>query len=260
MIWLIKWGGYMNKETLKNSFVYLFIYVVLIGVYGFFQKLNVCTDMEGFECNFSEIKIIGFLTLSAYILTPLVALYIFISWKIEANYQLKINTVTKVNDLLRKISTILTRNHSLYNRIIQDKEIGIDYKYSINLEDNDNLRSYNNEILSLLKELYYLTNKDKNYILFREKYRCYVEDMCIFLKEIYEIKYESNSLTDTNLEITKYLKSSYSSSYITDLCDDHKTVLLMTHVLVLKKDLFNHAYNIQNDITNYILKNDFRLK
>lgn len=75
----------MNKETVKYVRWYLLVYVVLLVIYGIVQNFTICTDMKGFECNFNESKTIGFLTVSAYIITPIVAIIGFLSWKGEHN-------------------------------------------------------------------------------------------------------------------------------------------------------------------------------
>lgn len=75
------------KETYKYIGLYLLAYVVLILIYGLVQQLNICTDMQGYECNFSETKILAFLTVVAYILTPIVAILGFQSWRKQYKYQ-----------------------------------------------------------------------------------------------------------------------------------------------------------------------------
>lgn len=248
------------KKTPSNLVIYSMTYLIIISLYGLFQRFSICIDMGGYVCNIDGSKINSLLTLTSYILAPLVALYIYNGWQVQSNYALKQKVVIKVNEHLRKISTILARNHSLYNRIIADKENNIDYEFKIDLEENQKLRVYNNELLSLLKELYYLSNKNKTYILYREKYGKHVQELSVYLKDIYQIKYEKKEeWQDRNKEISEYLNKNYDFSYFNDL-DKYDNGINFIDCFFSRKDLFIEAYKIQNDITNYILKNDFILR
>lgn len=75
----------MKKDILKYIIIYFLIYLALILFYGMFQKYYICTGMVGFKCSFDEQKLLNFLTVASYILTPLVAIIGFLSWKDQHN-------------------------------------------------------------------------------------------------------------------------------------------------------------------------------
>ena len=72
----------MNKTTIYIM-AYIFTYIILSIFYGIAQWYFVCTDMQGFECNFNETKYISFLTVTAYIVTPIVVIFGFQAWKVQ---------------------------------------------------------------------------------------------------------------------------------------------------------------------------------
>lgn len=82
----------------------------------------------------------------------------------------------------------------------------------------------------------------------------------MYLKDIYHIKYgKKEEGQDRNKEISEYLNKTYKFRYFNDL-DENNNGINFTDCLFFRKDLFHKAYEIQNDITNYILKNDFNLR
>lgn len=50
----------MKKEIINYIIVYLLIYLILSLIYGGIQRFLICTDMYGFDCAFSEVKILAF--------------------------------------------------------------------------------------------------------------------------------------------------------------------------------------------------------
>ncbi|MGB9191702.1 hypothetical protein [Acinetobacter sp.] len=90
----------MKKEIIKFVLIYVFVYVVLSLIYGITQKYLICIDMKGFECTFSEVKFLAFLTVLSYILTPIVAIIGFISWREQHNKQIQNEVIQKaISDL-----------------------------------------------------------------------------------------------------------------------------------------------------------------
>lgn len=247
----------MSKNFYVCSIIYFLIYIGLGCLYALQQWVWVCADMHGFKCSFNEDKLTSFLTLISYIITPLVALYIFSSWKFQANNELKQKIVLKINDHLRIMSAISYRNHTLYNRIYYDKENKINYKFNIDIEENEKFRVVTGELLSLLKDLYFLT-KDSNYIESREKLGKYTQNIPVYLKEINQIFQEKTREEDVHQKIYNYLDKSVEIIYGNSLVNEKFTKEVKA--TINKKDIFINSYNIQNDITNYILKKDFGIK
>ncbi|QOW44425.1 MULTISPECIES: hypothetical protein [Acinetobacter] len=90
----------MKTDVIKYILIYLLIYVVMVIGYGVLQNYYVCTDMNGFTCNFNEQKLLNFLTVVSYILTPLVAIIGFLSWKNQHNKHIQNEIIqTAINEL-----------------------------------------------------------------------------------------------------------------------------------------------------------------
>lgn len=118
------------KETYKYIGWYLLVYVILILIYGLVQLFTICTDMQGYECNFSETKILAFLTVVAYILTPIVAILGFQSWRKQYKYQNQKDRFNKLfESCLRLNSEIkLLRVRDISVRKINPNESSLDYE------------------------------------------------------------------------------------------------------------------------------------
>ncbi|MEI1745772.1 hypothetical protein V8P95_15125 [Acinetobacter baumannii] len=119
--------------TYKYILLYTLSYIVLLVCYGILQNIAICTDMEGFECNFSESKIIAFLTVTAYILTPIVAIFGFQNWKEQYKYQKQKDRFAKLFDsTLRLNSEIkILRSRDITVRTINMNEPSIDYQSEV---------------------------------------------------------------------------------------------------------------------------------
>lgn len=78
--------------------MYLSIFLAIF--YGWTQQHYICTNMNGDECNSNENKLIAFLAITAYIVTPLVESIWFISWQEQENYDLTKELMIKVSELI----------------------------------------------------------------------------------------------------------------------------------------------------------------
>lgn len=75
------------KEIEKYVGYYLLVYICVLIICGFFQYFAVCQG-KSLECNFSMIGINTIITTTAYVVTPIVAMIGFISWKSQHNIKL----------------------------------------------------------------------------------------------------------------------------------------------------------------------------
>lgn len=90
----------MKKEIIKYIIIYLLVYLILSLIYGGIQRVLICTDMYGFDCTFNEVKFLAFLTVLSYVLTPIVAIIGFISWREQHNKKIQNEIIqTAINDL-----------------------------------------------------------------------------------------------------------------------------------------------------------------
>lgn len=119
--------------TYKYILLYILSYIVLLICYGILQNIAICTDMEGFECNFSETKIISFLTVTAYILTPIVAIFGFQNWKEQYKYQKQKDRFAKLFDTTLRLNSEIKilRSKDITVRTINMNESPIDYQSEV---------------------------------------------------------------------------------------------------------------------------------
>lgn len=76
------------KEIEKYIGYYLLVYLVVLAICGFFQYMSVCQG-KSLLCAVTSQGITDILTVTAYVLTPIVAIIGFQSWKIEKQYDLE---------------------------------------------------------------------------------------------------------------------------------------------------------------------------
>lgn len=89
------------KEIEKYVGYYLLIYICVLVVCGFFQYMVVCQG-KSLECNFSMTGINTITTTTAYVITPLVAIIGFSSWKKQHNLEIRSNKAQEILDLYEK--------------------------------------------------------------------------------------------------------------------------------------------------------------
>lgn len=145
-------GAYMNKEIEKYVGLYLLVYVIVLAVCGFFQYMAVCQG-QSLACVFDMDGINKIITTTAYVLTPIVAIIGFLSWKGQYNK-------TTISGLSKEIYNLLDEENLLafkYRGYISDY-----YKKSNN---NSHLRNElmekSNQIFDKIRLLQKITNNDK---------------------------------------------------------------------------------------------------
>lgn len=142
----------MNKDTYKYIGYYLLGYIVLLVLYGIAQNFTICTNMEGFECNFSESKILAFLTVVAYILTPMVAIVGFLNWKTQYKYQSQKERFNKLFETVLRLNNEIKilRNKDITIRTINPNESSLEFSEFQEEKYNEFLKE-----ISILENTYY---------------------------------------------------------------------------------------------------------
>ncbi len=175
------------KETYKNIGWYLLVYVILLLIYGGIQKLTICVDMQGYECSFNEAKILAFLTVVAYVLTPMVAILGFQSWRKQYKYQnqkdrfnklfescLRLNSEIKI---LRLIDiSIRTRNPN--ESLLDYEQDYLDKEYEKYLDRIANLERIHEECLNHISILEFTLDTKMNGIKKIVKSHQEIYEMC----------------------------------------------------------------------------------
>lgn len=109
------------KEIAKYIGYYLLVYVFALAICGFFQYKVECQS-ELIICNFSADIFNKILTTTAYLVTPVVAIVAFLSWKHQKNFQ------TSYSFLDNAIKELFNFNKDLEEVCIIFIEINDDYK------------------------------------------------------------------------------------------------------------------------------------
>lgn len=159
------------KESTKLILKYLLVYIILGLIYGSYQNSTVCINMQGFECNFNENKLIAFFTIVAYILTPIVAIYGFQSWKIQYKYQNQKDRLSKLFECSLKLNSELkilrTRDIAIRSKNLDETKQDyvsnyLDVNYENYLDKIDHLERIYEECLSHISILEFSLNKKMN--------------------------------------------------------------------------------------------------
>ncbi|KYQ84068.1 hypothetical protein AWW72_10870 [Acinetobacter sp. NRRL B-65365] len=96
------------KEIEKYIGYYLLVYIIVLIVCGFFQYMVVCQG-KSLECNFSMVGINTILTTTAYVITPIVAIIGFLSWRNQETFK-------KTRELLELILEKTKDLHSIWHK------------------------------------------------------------------------------------------------------------------------------------------------
>lgn len=217
----------MNKEIEKYIWYYLGVYIVVLLTFAAFQYFGVC-DGESLNCKTNWEKVKDILQTTAYILTPIVAIIGFLSWKVQKQYELEQQQLHKTLEYLNHIFTelIIIRSNSV---CIRTTENNFSYYPEIIKRDVINIDEYLYNMYSHINT--YCEIKDDKYL--EEKYH-YFEKICsrtfgfynILLEEYKEYLYiAEDNLLNKN-------KFSYEINY-----DDENHSLLLNKRRDIKKYL-----------------------
>jgi hypothetical protein len=165
------------KEIEKYVGYYLLVYLVVLAICGFFQYMSVCQG-KSLTCAFSMSGINTIITTTAYVLTPIVAIIGFLSWKKQFNSQLISNLAqTCLNNLNKNFnnhSTLISFLHK-YNSDLE--LISSDKKLEINILD---LKKDSVLISTLITRLSHITND----IELEMANSCWACDCIFFISQI----------------------------------------------------------------------------
>lgn len=213
------------------------VYLVVLFICGFFQHMAICQG-KSLECAFSMDGINTIVTTTAYVLTPIVAIIAFISWKDQKNFETGLDFLDK----------------SSFSIFIFNRDIDLICKKILQIKSN-----YKDKNFSIMHSIFQekLSITDENLKLFHchiAQYTHFIkdDDFQLVIEEFYAI---SNALLFTN----KYLVDEYYSAAYEILKKTNKAkwydekILYLTgsidktyNELVYYMDLFDEAIN--NDV------------
>lgn len=111
----------MNKEIEKYVWYYLAVYIVVLFIFALFQYFTVC-EGASLNCKTNWEKVKDILQTTAYILTPIIAIIGFISWKVEYNTQLEKEDLNTIKSTTRSLKEIFLYFDSHFRDLYLDLE------------------------------------------------------------------------------------------------------------------------------------------
>jgi len=157
----------MRSDLEKYIGYYLLVYLVILSLYGFIEYIVVCNG-DSLACKFSFVKIKEVLITIASILTPIIALIIFLSWKSQFNKNLDKDYLTDFLEVLRLFHNstnpifLEIRNTSSYLEVFKEEKREFYYLKNFNL---DEILSKINCIDTIASELFYENIGIRPYLL-----------------------------------------------------------------------------------------------
>lgn len=152
------------KDIEKYIGYYLLVYISVLALFGFFQYVAVCQG-ESLKCAFSVDGVNEIITTTAYVLTPIVAIIGFQSWRHQETYKKSLEILILIMDRIRDL-------HITWEESRKFSDISRFTNYcmkDLKLEELDNLDIYENElsrihsVLTVFYEINFLLDKLKVY-------------------------------------------------------------------------------------------------
>ncbi|MFP5065516.1 hypothetical protein [Acinetobacter pittii] len=249
------------KEIEKYIGYYLLVYICILMICGFFQYMTVCQG-KSLECNFSLEGINKILTTTATILTPIIAIIGFLSWRNQETYKKSQQLIELILDKTRdlQISWHKSREHdgfSIFQQYCLRKLI--EPNYTENLEIFQKIVKKNEKNILIFSELMFLIDK-----LFHEvnlnfsKLDEIIENVGSTLEKNIEDLYEFQLQLDQNKYSDDLLlkKSEIEMRQICDKLDSY-----CNHFMGRKREETKHDYTKEiNDTISKISREVIRLK
>ena len=90
------------KEIEKYVGYYLLVYLAVLSVCGFFQYIAICQG-KSLECAFSMDGINTIITTTSYVLTPIIAIIGFLSWRSQETYRKSQEFIEQIMNKMREL-------------------------------------------------------------------------------------------------------------------------------------------------------------
>lgn len=270
------------KEIEKYIGYYLLVYLVVLAICGFFQYMSVCQG-KSLLCAVTSQGITDILTVTAYILTPIVAIIGFQSWKTEKQYDLEkaqaekiIKKVTAINLSINRIFFILKPLENIQNYTViinQANDLCLDFSSEINLiriefdtlnrivdqkiletslhnffQDLDYLRLITENIIEKYLEYYALLNND-----LKQKRSTIIEDYDFF-KHVKHTSNFSPSSFKINLMKDIYLKVTTKKFHVYLPTQTHSDKSNYMKTYIQYKQEYDLSFNELMDVLVKVIK------
>lgn len=205
----------MKKKIEKYICYYLLVYVAVLFACGFFQYLAVCQG-KSLECAFSMSGINNIITTTSYVLTPIIAIIGFMTWRNQEEYKKSQDLIESILDKTRelKLTWDESREHGDISRFVEYCMME-----QLGTANFDNLELSKSELAKLEKNIYVLDELifliDKFYLNSgldisqldtvingaNDELRKNVEDLFNFQAQLVQIKYGNEFTIKSPIEM-----------------------------------------------------------
>ena len=248
------------KEIEKYVGYYLLVYICVLIVCGFFQYMVVCQG-KSLECNFSMSGINTIITTTAYVITPLVAIIGFLSWRNQETYKKSQELIEMILDKIRDLQSSwhASRNYedfSLFQQYCARDMFGtknfddLDLYQNIVKRNEKNIIIFN-DLLFLSEKLYHegeldFSELDKIYENIRLTLENNMDDLLSFRQELVHLRYGDNYEVKSEIEMRK-------------ICD--KLDSCCNYLMGRKENIDRHDYTKEiNETIHKLSKEVIKLK
>ncbi|AZP30053.1 hypothetical protein KWE42_13025 [Acinetobacter pittii] len=203
------------KEIEKYVGYYLLVYICVLIVCGFFQYMMVCQG-KSLQCNFSIDGINKIITTTATILTPIIAIIGFLSWRNQETYKKSQELIEMILDKVRDLqnSWHASRDYedfSLFQQYCAKDIFGTKNFDDLELFQNIVKRNQKNiiifnDLLFLSDKLYYeaeldFSELDKINENIRQTLENNMDDLLSFRQELVHLRYGGNHEVKSEIEM-----------------------------------------------------------
>lgn len=198
-----------KKEIIKWVGTYFLFYIAVVTIYGFCQWLFVCQDMNGFVCNFKEDKLLNFLTVISYIVTPTIAIIGYLNWKQQIIYPELIKYIFELKKNIHEYKQM----HSAAMSYVHNNFSHISYKFSemilfqSELMLGHSINNYNDYNNNFILDIRIRQKEDEIRKYFDEIYN---KDVFIRLNDNFKEIYSNIIYIDQILKQKNFLESEFN--------------------------------------------------
>lgn len=210
------------KEVEKYIGYYLSVYVGVLAICGFFQYMAVCQG-KSLECSISMTGINTIITTTAYVLTPIIAIIGFHSWRNQEKYKKSQYLINLAMDKAKELSEIwhLSREDEVLNRFqaycvgdscLTNEDLDHLGKSKIERAKIDNICAVLHDLEFLLDKLHInshlnITEIDKATDNIRNELNKTQNELSTFQHHLIQLRYSPAFFQVSDAEIKKFVQS-----------------------------------------------------
>lgn len=251
------------KEIEKYIAYYLLVYITVLAIFGFFQYLSICQG-KSLECviNFSRLNTI--ITTTAYVLTPIVAIVGFCTWRNQEKYRKSIEFIDLILNKTKKLqeSWHMSREHediSRYQEYCMRENLGCENfdnlaLMKVELNKIESVFKVLNDLCFLIDKLHIHSNLDVNNLdnatnSAHDAIKESINSFFNFHQQLVQIKYGDNHSLITEIDMRKTCdrldrycdqimgrENNYSRINHSEIIDEHIRKIIK-EIIILKGEI-----------------------